>query len=52
MNKPNYHVTYSYIEDVQTFGMNMTFISLCEAKMLYFMSGEVILKHNTVCFAL
>ena len=45
MNKPNYFVTYSYIEDVQFFGMNMTFISLSEAKNLYFMSGEAILKH-------
>ena len=29
-----------YIEDIQIFGMNMTFISLSEVKNAYFMSGE------------
>ena len=29
-----------YIEDIQSFGMNMPFISSSEAKNAYFMSGE------------
>ena len=29
-----------YIEDIQIFGMNMSFISSSEAKNAYFMSGE------------
>ena len=28
-----------YIEEIQIFGMNMPFISSCEAKNAYFMSG-------------
>ena len=33
-------VFFMYIEDIQIFGMNMTFISSSEAKNAYFMSGE------------
>ena len=29
-----------YIEDIQVFGVNMSFISLSEVKILYFMSAE------------
>ena len=48
MNKLNYHVTYSYIEDILIFRMNVTFNSLSEAIILYFMSGKAILKHNSL----
>ena len=31
---------FKHIEDIQIFGMNMSFISSSEAKNAYFMSGE------------
>ena len=33
-------ISFEYIEDIQSFGMNMPFISSSEAKNAYFMSGK------------
>ena len=35
-----YYCYFKYIEDIQIFGMNMSFISSSGAKNAYFMSGE------------
>ena len=38
--KPRVVYSFECIEDIQILGMNMPFISSCEAKNAYFMTGE------------
>ena len=42
-------IIYKYIEDIQIFGMNMSFISSSEAKNAYFLSCEAM---NEIYFSL